>query len=132
MDLPPAIVAKIREAVADLDETIDWGRLGRQHDAIPLLLTIGFMSFLRSDGVLLEYEGDPLPERLLRESAAIDTMALAWGAERYPWLSALFPARPPDATDCAKCGGARRWGPNVRGHYIYCPACEARGWVPAG
>ena len=133
MQLPPATLAKIRDAIADLDESFDWGRLGRHHDAIPLLLTIGRMTFLRSDGVFLEYEGDPMPERLIRETPDIDTVSLAWGAERYPWLAALFPARPPDAANCAACGGTARLGVHSNpGSYIYCPSCAALGWVPAG
>ena len=130
MQIPPPIAAKIREAVADLDETIDWGRLGRQHDAIPLLLTIGSMSFLCSDGVFLEYESDPFLERLIRETPDVDTVALAWGSERYPWLSALFPPRPHTAVDCATCRGTRRLGNTSDPHgYLYCFSCAARGWV---
>ncbi|HTA17790.1 MAG TPA: hypothetical protein VK989_00775 [Polyangia bacterium] len=122
---------KVRAAVADLDESFDWGRLGRRHDAIPLLLTIGTMIFLRIDGTFLEYEGDPLPERLVRESPDIDAVALAWGIERYPWLSELLPSRPADSQECAACGGIGRVG--FKGsHYIYCPACAALGWVSAG
>ena len=133
MHLPPPILAKVREAIADLDDSFDWGRLGRHHDAIPLLLTIGKMIFLRSDGAFLEYEGDPLPERLIRETPDMDTVALAWGAERYPWLSALFPSRPADAPNCARCGGTGRLGnASHRGSYIYCPSCAALGWVLAG
>jgi hypothetical protein len=90
-------------------------------------LTIGSMSFLRSDGTFLEYESDPFPERLIRETTEIDTVALAWGAERYPWLTALFPPRPAHARDCDKCAGTRRWGKDR--NYIYCPACSALGWV---
>jgi hypothetical protein len=78
MHLPAPIVAKVRAAIADLDDSFDWGCLGRRHDAIPLLLTIGTMILLRSDGTFLEYEGDPLPERLIRETRDIDTVALAW------------------------------------------------------
>jgi hypothetical protein len=131
--LPAPVAAKIREAIADLDESFDWGRLGKRNDAIPLLLTIGTMIFLRSDGVFLEYEGDPFPERLRRETADADTVALAWGCERYSWLSALFPLRPPSAVDCATCGGTRRLGnTSDRNGYIYCPTCAARGWVSAG
>ena len=123
----------MRQAIAALDDSFDWGRLGQRHDAIPLLLTIGTMIFLRSDGVFLEYEGDPLPERLVRETPEIDTVALAWGAERYPWLSDLFPRRPVDARDCSTCGGARFLGTkSPRGSYVYCPSCAALGWVSAG
>ena len=133
--LPPAILVKVREAISDLDESVDWGRLGRQHDAIPLLLTIGTMSFLRTDGAFLEYEGDPLPERLIRETPDIDTLALAWGRERYPWLAALLPSRPAHAQDCATCDGSGRLvAQRVGAHaderpYIYCPFCAALGWV---
>jgi hypothetical protein len=133
LHLPPHIAAKVREAVADLDESFDWGRLGRRNDAIPLLLTIGTMSFLRSDGIFLEFEGDPFPERLVRETADIDTVALAWGSERYPWLSELFPPRPPTAVDCGTCGGTRRLGnTSDRNGYVYCFPCGGRGWVLAG
>ena len=130
MYLPPPILAKVREAIADLDEAFDWGRLGRQLDAIPLFMTIGSMVFLRSDGTFLAYEGDPLPERLIRESE-MDTLALAWGTERYSWLSVLFPSRPVDARDCPVCAGTGRMD-SVTGNSIYCPSCDALGWVSAG
>jgi hypothetical protein len=127
VELPAPILAKVRGAIADLDASYDWGRLGRQHDAIPLLLTIGTMIFLRVDGAFLEYEGDPFPERLIRETPEINTVALAWGAERYPWLALLFPTRPAGARDCATCVGQRRLGTD--GNYTYCPSCAALGWV---
>jgi hypothetical protein len=133
MYLPPDITAKVREAIADLDESFDWGRLGRLNDAIPLLLTIGTMSFLRSDGVFLQYEGDPFPERLVREAADVDNIALAWGLGRYPWLSALFPPRPQTAVDCGTCHGTRCLGnTSYRNGYVPCVSCGARGWVMAG
>ena len=128
MELPPPVLAKVREAIADLDESFDWGRLGRQHDAIPLLLTIGTMIFLRSDGTFLEYEGDPFPERLIRETPEINALALAWGTERYPWLEVLLPARPAGAQDCATCVGTRRLGAERTG-YVFCPSCAGLGWV---
>jgi hypothetical protein len=128
VELPPAIRAKVRDAISDLDDSFDWGRLGRQHEAIPLLLTIGSMIFLRSDGTFLEHEGDPFPERLTRESSEINTIALAWGTERYPWLAELLPPRPPDARDCSVCAGARRLAVGESGH-IYCASCAALGWV---
>jgi hypothetical protein len=132
MLLPAPIAAKVRKAIAELDESFDWGRLGKRSSAIPLLLTIGTM-ILRSDGLFLVYEGDPLPERLIRESAEIDTVAIAYGSERYPWLSALFPPRPPTAVDCKTCGGKRRLGNlSDRNGYVYCPSCAALGWVSAG
>jgi hypothetical protein len=131
--LPPPILAKVREAIADLDDSFDWGRLGRQLDAIPLVLTIGSMVFLRSDGTFLVYQGDPLPERLIRETDEADTLALAWGMERYSWLSALFPSRPVDARNCPACGGTGRLGRSSdRGSYNYCLSCDALGWVSAG
>jgi hypothetical protein len=121
VDLPAAILTRVRAAIADLDGSFDWGRLGRQHDAIPLLLTIGTMIFLRSDGAFLEYEGDPFPERLVRETTEVNPLALAWGVERYPWLEALIPPRPPNGRDCGTCGGKVRLGS--------CPSCAGLGWV---
>jgi hypothetical protein len=133
VNLPPPIVAKVRDAIAHLDESFDWGRLGRQHDAIPLLLTIGSMTFLRSDGTFLAFEGDPLPERLILESHDIDTVALAWGLGRYPWLSALFPLRPAGTQECATCAGTGILGEvSHRDSYMPCVSCSALGWVSAG
>jgi hypothetical protein len=131
--LPPPILAKVREAIADLDDGFDWGRLGRQHDAIPLFLNIGSMVFLRSDGTFLVYEGYPLPERLIRQTSEVDSLALAWGTERYPWLSALFPSRPVDARKCTACGGTGRLDNSSHGGSCdYCLSCAALGWVSAG
>ena len=129
--LPPPILAKLREAIADLDDALDWGRLGRQHDAIPLVLNIGSMVFLRSDGTFLVYESYPLPERLIRETPEMDSLALVWGIERYPWLFALLPSRPVDARKCPACSGTGRLD-SSSSSYIYCLSCDALGWVSAG
>ena|SRR5215471_17465581 len=99
---------------------------GKRYHALPVFGTIGEVWLLRSDGSLWKVDSDsglelqPLPE-------ALHTTALVSGAERYPWLGELLPRRPPDAIECASCGGLGRIGPAGA---IFCPRCDALGWLP--
>jgi hypothetical protein len=51
---------------------------------------------------------------------------LVWGAERYPQLAELIPAREPNATDCECAHHPGLFGP---GRPI-CGTCGGVGWLP--
>jgi len=130
MNVPIHISQRIREAIGKsggsaIDEE------AHRHDAVALMGTIGSIWMLRADGTLWDADGDfgkplgPLPEQLR-------TTALVAGAQRFPWLAELLPSRPADALDCSVCAGRGvivplNAMPGSLG--IFCPNCEALGWV---
>jgi hypothetical protein len=130
MKIPPAMSKRIEEEVAKLlPEPI--GHInyeGIRHRGLPLFGTIGEVWLLRADGSFWKVDSDfgrelePLPENL-------QTIALAAGKERYPWLADLLPSRPDIAITCSDCGGRGRFGP---GNILYCHSCGALGWRTIG
>ncbi len=103
----------------------------RRHGAIPLMGDLGGAWLLRPDGSLWEVAWDTDSEnspRPLRSERRI--IALAVGARRYPWLSALLPTPPPDAQPCAACRGEGeiRISPNRMAGGVICGECQALGW----
>lgn len=84
--------------------------------------------YLRPNGeVVIVGEDDDHPE--------VDTVytdrshvlrTLVWGAQRYPELRELLPARPADAVDC----GCRQV-PIFSEGKVLCSTCGALGWLPA-
>ena len=51
---------------------------------------------------------------------------LVWGAERYPELAKLLPARDAGAVDCPTC----RAIPLFAELNVLCPTCGGLGWLP--
>jgi hypothetical protein len=130
MVLPAHISERIREVLAQgggfpIDEE------ARGHGAIALMGTIGSIWMLRPDGTFWDADADfgkpltPLPRDL-------ETTAIVVGTERFPWLSALLPARPPQAVDCSFCAGRGRLVPANAlpgSGGILCWKCQALGWL---
>ena len=104
--------------------------IAKKHGAIPLMGDLGGAWLLRSDGTIWEIEWDsdepprPLPTERRR-------MALAAGAERYPWLAALLPAIHGSAKLCERCKGEGRirLSANRSEPGILCADCDALGWI---
>ncbi len=101
---------------------------GIRANALPLMGTIGTTWLLRADGTFWEVDTEfakpltPLPKEL-------EFQALAYGAEKFPWLAVLFPSRPPDLSACELCKGARLIIPNDQNVSLACPNCNGVGWV---
>jgi glycine/D-amino acid oxidase-like deaminating enzyme len=51
---------------------------------------------------------------------------LVWGAERYPELRELLPARGPGAIDCPTCQAIPLFGEGK----VLCPTCGGLHWLP--
>ncbi len=136
MNIPESIAELVEQAWQDLPSD----NPARAHHGIPLLLTLGAMLVLRSDGVILdlwpEYEpGWPTSDGKSRiVSSEEGWIGIVAGSEAYPWLADLIPLRPTGAIDCDKCEGRGRvpvtdW----RGETVtmYCGDCSALGWRPS-
>jgi hypothetical protein len=127
MNLPPHIVARIRDAVASLPSQPKRGpdSAGKQYGGIPLLADMGGVSLLVPDGRILEvtWDSGTLAQPL---SSYPETVAIVAGAQRYPWLSELIPARPEDAVVCSVCSGSGKILKS--GGRFFCGACGALGW----
>jgi len=127
VDLPGHIKESIDHCVAGrygladaLDEEV------RSHRAIALMGTIGAIWGLRSDGTFWQFDTEfdgsiaPLPEER-------EILAIAYGAERHPWLKELLPVRPEESGPCPICHGERKFQVSVG--LVMCPACRGLGWV---
>jgi hypothetical protein len=89
--------------------------------------TIGVIWVLRPDGTIWQFdEFDQTLSRLPKEQ---ETIALAYGARRHPWLEALLPARPAAAITCQSCQGRASFPVTVG--EVMCPSCSGLGWVVA-
>ncbi|MBW6435609.1 hypothetical protein KZ829_17860 [Actinoplanes hulinensis] len=64
--------------------------------------------------------------RLIEEREFIHLRA----ATRHRELRCLVPARPASTRTCPACKGTTRMM-LANGHWVYCPMCNTRGWVPA-
>jgi hypothetical protein len=125
VNLPQHIRERIREEIARggglaIDEE------ARRHGAIALMGTIGAIWMLRPDGTLWDADSDS-GKPLTRLPDGSWTLAVVWGAERFPWLAELLPPRPQDAVSCSDCAGRGRVGSTP----VLCPTCEGLGWSPS-
>ena len=127
INLPAIIKERIERCVAGEDgHHISMDDLAREHGAIALFGTIGYIWGLRPDGTLWQIDQDfGLPFEQLAEEWEIN--AIVYGIDRYPWLNALLPVRPEFANTCLVCDGRAKFKATVG--YIVCSACHGLGWV---
>jgi hypothetical protein len=129
--LPAAIASMIEHFVRAVDPHANDmpAEAAKKHGGVPLMGDLGGAWLLRPDGSIWEVEWDsddpprPLPEARRR-------MALAVGAERYPWLAVLLPSVPENARPCAPCKGEGRirQSANRTSSGLLCSECDALGW----
>lgn len=96
----------------------------RKYSALPLAEGWFGWALLSEHGEVLDaVEDGPVSPAV----EPLRTMFLVAGAERYPELIALLPARSIASTDCARCEGTgwMRFG----NRKIRCHECRALGWV---
>lgn len=111
MNRVPLLAAAIERRIAQFlesdDPRYDWLRPAvRRWMFLPLYL--GWVSTLgiRPDGTLVSWDHDDDPENLkLLVADRWQRLALCQGAQQYPELRALLPARPAHAVTCETCGG---------------------------
>jgi len=76
--------------------------------ALPLYQDVGGCLALRPDGRVVEVFWDKPAQSFGDASPSWRLVALVNGAEAYPALRALLPARPEGSPDCANCDGRGR------------------------
>jgi hypothetical protein len=98
----------------------------RRFDALPLYEGWEGWALLTDQGEVLEAtdEGATSPA-----SEPLRTMYLVAGAEKYPELAALLPARPAASSVCAHCDGTGWVKLGTEGGRFRCGECRALGWV---
>jgi hypothetical protein len=98
--------------------------IASEHQALPVYSDMGGTLFLTSalDVLTLDHNGGAAPKPETSEKWRL--IAVVSGAERYPELQCLIPARPPDALQCSACAGTGRLAlSNAR-----CGECCGLGW----
>jgi hypothetical protein len=133
LTIPPTIASMVDDLVTGLEPLPNDlpAEVAKKHGAVALMGDIGGAWLLRSDGSLWEIEWDSeAPPKPLAEGRR--TMALAVGAKRYPWLTALLPQVPVNAKICCTCRGEGqiRTSADRSDVGLLCTECEALGWKP--
>jgi hypothetical protein len=108
-------------------------------EALWLHSDMGPSSYLLRDGrvfVIDAFEPDA-PPRLADENEIISVFLCAAENLSCPEILKAIPTRPPGASDCSQCRGARWW--QLPGQWsgrgqgaIVCPRCSGRGWIGYG
>jgi hypothetical protein len=102
----------------------------RESGGIYLYGTIGSEAILLPSGAVRMSRADQWPEsdvQTEREATTEERIAaLVLGAEKWPQIAELLPARPTDAVDCSACRGA---GMIPRPGGVICSKCHGLGWV---
>jgi len=123
------IAARIAGYPSEAPERLRWeSPFVAKFAALPLYLgwteTIG----IRTNGEVVRWSTEvEYPDARPVEEAMWVLSALVVGAERYPKLRTLLPARPPDAVDCP-C----RNHPLLASGKVLCGHCGGVGWLPVG
>lgn len=96
--------------------------------ALPVYVDIGGALFLRPDGEVLSLEGSSKGEPHVETDPRWRIAALVVGAEKYPELRPLLPARPSEAKNCEACDGSGKIRVGGIGPQIHCGICYGLGW----
>lgn len=127
---PEEVSSLIERYLVGVDSALAWLReIVKVHWFLPLYVGWTAVLGLRPDGSLVRWNienGDTVPEPLT--SPFWSRMALYQGAKLYPEISALLPARPVGARNCAACDGT---GAIAGAPEIVCE-CGGSGWVVEG
>jgi hypothetical protein len=95
--------------------------------ALPLYVGWTETYGLRADGELVRWSTeDEYQGTLALDDRLGVRFVLVEGAERYPELQHLIPARPPNASTCPTCAGTGRVPPAAN---LRCGSCGGVGWV---
>ena len=119
------IQERIDRFAEEVPEELSWQvSYVREHRALPLYVGWTETAAIRSDGELVRWSTEDWPGSF-EPSDTWEKVALVKGAERYPVLRRLIPARPADARDCEMCKGTGRFPQQPE---IVC-RCGGVGWV---
>ena len=95
--------------------------------ALPIGWDLWSHWFLRPNGEVVlvgNLPGEPEGDEV-HADRSYSLRAMVWGAERYPELQGILPARGPGAVDC-RC----RAIPLLASGKVLCPECSGLGWRP--
>src|SRR3954468_5742933 len=112
------------ERVASGDSGDAFAEAARKFSALPLAEGWFAWALLTEQGDVLEgvEDGSASPA-----TEPLRTMFLVAGAERYPELIELLPARSITSTDCVRCKGTGRM--NHGSSKVRCHECRSLGWI---
>lgn len=128
---PVAVARGYASAMADWQREVE-----EQNDAFLLYAGMGPMLYVTADGRVL-VDGRGWDDEALREATDDEAIgAMVVGARRtgITLLLDLLPPKPPSASDCAGCEGARFMtlqASNGEPFPIVCTDCAGRGWSAA-
>jgi hypothetical protein len=106
-------------------DPLDLQTIARHARVLPVLRGWGALGAIRLDGTPVEVTYEPPYELTEVQDRGMSMALLGHCAFKFPELSALRPARPPDAVQCQLCGGTGR---SDTASYGIC-LCGGLGWV---
>jgi hypothetical protein len=135
LKLSEEIQSELSRAIAELklshetEPSDTRSKLAVEFGGLPIYADMGGAVILFSSGELLTAPHDT--GKLVPTDTPFDTVALAVGTERYPWLQPLLPVRMVATEDCSTCKGAGRvaLGSTPNGASPICGTCFGLGWV---
>ena len=101
----------------------------RASGALPVYADMGGTLFLRPDGEILVLEHDSRDAPQIEADPGWRMTAVVVGAEKYPELGRLLPARPLGTGDCEGCRGRGRVRFGDIDHDFLCGTCHGLGWL---
>jgi hypothetical protein len=101
----------------------------RTSGALPVYADMGGTLFLRPDGEILVLEHDSTDAPQIEADPGWNITALVVGAEKYPELAQLLPARPPGTANCEECEGRGAVRLGSIGRDFLCGTRHGLGWL---
>jgi hypothetical protein len=138
VEIPPAISAFIRERIVNFERTarpedVDEIDNVKKHGGLPLFRGWTETLAIRPDGTLIKWPTEEWPGAKEFGDPVWAKIALTQGAQIYPELRALIPARPASAVTCEQCQGSGdpfTHNQSLRGKIIC--SCGGVGWLEEG
>jgi hypothetical protein len=97
--------------------------------ALPVYADMGGTLFLRPDGEILVLDGGSNHEPQIETDPGWRITAVVVGAEKYPELRRLLPARPSGVEDCEACEGRGQVRVGDIDYRFLCGKCYGLGWL---
>jgi hypothetical protein len=101
----------------------------RKSGALPIYADMGGTLFLRPDGEILALDHDSPDTPQIEDDPSWKITAVVVGAEKYPELGPLLPARPSGAANCPECEGRGSFRFRNIDRDLLCGKCHGLGWL---
>ena len=131
-ELKHQIERRIRQLVENPEAAPVYLRhLAVRHNVLPLFGDLGGEWALNLEEQVVAFPDDPAVDIHIEGDVVSRNTALVQGSKLYPELTALIPARPPDAQTCPDCGGSGTHPVTSNPKYamVIC-LCGGVGWLP--